>query len=114
MLDAILSNFWFITWFGLWWKFMIAEVILEIIMVYIMFKYIIRMSDGNLETARRILDERKSREKVEKDIDDEATAFDAVKAIILFLFPIIAFIYSSISLVRDLSSYERFVAWCEK
>ena len=72
------------------------------------------MGNGNIEVAKRLLDERKSRKKTEIDVDDKVTIFDVILAIILFLFPVIAFITSSVSLVKNLSSYERFVAWYEK
>ena len=83
-------------------------------MLYLMCKYAMRMGNDNAETAKRLLEDRRFKEKIDGDVGDKKSILDTIVTVILYLFPVILFIDSSIVLVKNFSSYERFVAIYEK
>ena len=109
MLESILNSFWFMTWFDLWWKFLLADIVVEVIALCLMFKYLMTAFGNNFEEIASFAE----KEEAAKSNKEKTTSFTIAKAIVFILFPAIMFIYDSISVVKNLSSYERFLDYCE-
>lgn len=109
MLESILNSFWFMTWFDLWWKFLLADIVVEVIALCLMFKYLMTAFGNNFEEIASFAE----KEEAARSNKEKATSFTIAKAIVFILFPAVMFIYDSISVVKNLSSYERFLDYCE-
>ena len=106
MLESILSSFWFITWFDLWWKFLLADIVVEVIALCLMFKYLSIACNNNLEEMISFTE----KQKAAKSNEGKVTI---AKAIIYMLFPVVMFLHDAVSVVKNLSSYERFLEYCD-
>lgn len=109
MLESILNSFWFMTWFDLWWKFLLADIVVEVIALCLMFKYLMIAFGNNFEEIASFAE----KEEAARDNKDKSTFVTTAKAIIFILFPVIMFLYDAVSVVKNLSSYERFLDYCE-
>ena len=109
MLETILNSFWFMTWFDLWWKFLLADIVVEVIALCLMFKYLMTAFGNDFEEIASFAE----KEEAAKDNKDKNRFFMIAKAIIYILFPVVMFLDDSISVVKNLSSYERFLNYCE-
>lgn len=109
MLETILNSFWFMTWFDLWWKFLLADIVVEVIALCLMFKYLSIACNNNLEEMISFAE----KEKAASSNKDKSASFTTLKGIIYILFPVVMFLHDAVSVVKNLSSYERFLNYCE-
>ena len=86
-----------------------ADIVVEVIALCLMFKYLSIACNNNLEEMISFTE----KEKAAKSNREKTASFTIAKAIVFILFPAVMFIYDSISVVKNLSSYERFLEYCD-